>query len=126
MKFSRDNGLSERRGTATDAKAAQLAAFRAAREAALPNLEARQAERVAIAEARNQRRAEREDMKAAEQAAIKAAAEEREAAAELAARAEADARALAENSRISRVVEDEAARKAERDRRYAARKARQR
>jgi hypothetical protein len=31
----------------------------------------------------------------------------------------------AENARISRVVEDEAARKAERDRRYANRKAKQ-
>jgi len=38
--------------------------------------------------------------------------------------AEIEAQKSAENARISLVVEDEAARKAERDRRYAARKAR--
>jgi hypothetical protein len=40
------------------------------------------------------------------------------------ARAEAEEREAAEKNRIQRVIEDEAARKAERDRRYAARKAR--
>ena len=39
--------------------------------------------------------------------------------------AEATARAQAENARVSRVIEDEAARKAARDQRYANRKARQ-
>jgi hypothetical protein len=39
-------------------------------------------------------------------------------------RAEAEARQAEVNNRIARVVADEAARKAERDRRYAARKAR--
>ncbi|UES42196.1 hypothetical protein [Roseibium aggregatum] len=42
-----------------------------------------------------------------------------------AARAEIDARELADKTRIERVLQDEAARKAERDRRYANRKARQ-
>ena len=42
------------------------------------------------------------------------------------AKAEATAREQAERDRIARVVADEAERKAERDRRYAARKARQR
>ena len=42
-----------------------------------------------------------------------------------AAEAEATARAQAENARVSRVIEDEAARKAARDQRYANRKARQ-
>ena len=47
------------------------------------------------------------------------------AAAEADEKAAAEARQLEINNRISRVVADEAARKAERDRRYAARKARQ-
>ena len=49
---------------------------------------------------------------------------ERKANAE--ARAEAEAREAIARDRIARVVADEAERKAERDRRYAARKARQR
>lgn len=48
----------------------------------------------------------------------------RVAAIAAAATAEAEAREAAEKNRISRVIEDEAARKAERDRRYANRKAR--
>ena len=47
-----------------------------------------------------------------------------ERAAIAAARAEAEQREAAGKAMIARVVEDEAARKAERDRRYAARKAR--
>ena len=86
--------------------------------------EAKQAERVAIAEARDARRAERERVKLEEQTRIAAEAAEREAAIEAAARAEADERDAANKARIARVFEDEAARKAERDRRYAARKAR--
>lgn len=39
-------------------------------------------------------------------------------------RAEAEARQLEANNRVARVVADEAARKADRDRRYAARKVR--
>ncbi len=53
-----------------------------------------------------------------------AEADERKAAAEAAARAETEAREATERDRIARVLEDEAARKAERDRRYANRKAR--
>ena len=44
---------------------------------------------------------------------------------EAAAAAETEARKSAENMHLARIVEDEAARKAERDRRYVNRKARQ-
>lgn len=53
-----------------------------------------------------------------------AEASERQAAIDAAARAETEARETAEKTRIARVLEDEAVRKAERDRRYANRKAR--
>lgn len=121
----RNNELSDRRSSAADAKAALLQAYHAAKAAAEPTQLARQAERVAIAAAREERRAERERVKTEERERIRAEAEEREAAIAAAARAEIDAREAAEKNRISRVLEDEAARKAERDRRYANRKARQ-
>lgn len=121
----RNKELSDRRGTSAEAKAALLQAYRAAKEAAEPGREARQAERVAIAEARELRRSERAQVKLEEQnrAAVEEAA--RIAAIAAAAHAEAEARDVADRSRIARVLEDEAARKAERDRRYANRKARQ-
>lgn len=124
MKTVKNKDLNDRRSAANDAKAAQLQAYRAAIEAAAPDREAKQAERLAIAEAREARRAERERIKLEEQNRIAAEAAEREAAIAVAARAEADARELANKTRIARVFEDEAARKAERDRRYANRKAR--
>ncbi len=125
MRTVKNKDLSDRRTTANDAKAAQLQAYRAAIQAAEPMREAKQAERLAIAEAREARRAERERVKLEEQNRIAAETAEREAAIAAAATAEADARELATKNRISRVIEDEAARKAERDRRYANRKARQ-
>ncbi|NOV21331.1 hypothetical protein E5S70_36010, partial [Ensifer adhaerens] len=67
----------------------------------------------------------RERVKNEERERLQAEAAEREAALTAAARAEAEAREAADKNRISRVIEDEAARKAERDRRYANRKARQ-
>lgn len=133
---------SDRRSAAVNAKAALLQAYRAAQLATTPTREARQAERKLIAEAREIRQAEREKAKRDEQnriaaelaqreAAIAAAAraeteaqEEQQAAIAAAARAEAEAIAMADRNRITRVLEDEAARKAERDRRYANRKAR--
>ena len=48
---------------------------------------------------------------------------EEQSPAEAPVAAETEARKTAENARIARVVEDEAARKAERNRRYAGRKA---
>ncbi len=125
MKNNKANELHDRRSAAADAKASLLQAYRAAKEAAEPTRLAKQAERMAIATAREERRAERERLKREEQERVEAEAAERLAAAEAAARAEVEAREAADKNRIARVIEDEAARKAERDRRYANRKARQ-
>ncbi|OLP43698.1 DUF6481 family protein [Rhizobium oryziradicis] len=125
MKNVKNNELHDRRVTATDAKAAQLAAFRAVHSAVDPAREAKRAERVAIAEARDARQAERKQAKIDEKIRLEAEAVEREAALEAEANAENLARELADKNRIARVLDDEAARKAERDKRYANRKARQ-
>ena len=125
MRNIKKTELSERRSTATDAKAALLQAYRAAKEAAEPLREARQQERVQIAEAREARQVAREEAKRKEQACLEREARDREAAIAKAATAEADAREDAHDKRIARVLDDEATRKAMRDQRYAARKARQ-
>lgn len=119
------NELSDRRSTATDAKAAQLEAYRAANSAVDPAREAKRLERIAIAEAREARQAERKQAKIDEKIRLEAEAQEREAALEAEARAEIDARELADKNRIARVLDDDATRKAQRDQRYANRKARQ-
>lgn len=125
MKNARNNDLSDRRAAAAQAKSALLNAYRAAKTAADPARLERQAERIAIAAAREERRLERERVKRIEAERLTAEAAARQAAIEAAARAEIEAREAAEKNRIARVLEDEAARKAERDRRYANRKARQ-
>ena len=125
MRNLRNNEFADRRSAAADAKAILLNAYRAAKEIAEPTRLARQAERVSLVEARDARRAERERLKFEERTRLEATAAEEKAAAVAAAVAETEARENAENARIARVVGDEAARKAERDRRYAARKARQ-
>ena len=61
-----------------------------------------------------------------EQERVQAEAAQHQAAADDAATAKLEAGAKAQDDRVSRVIEDEAARRAERDRRYANRKARQR
>ena len=124
MRNIKKTELSDRLGTAAGAKAARLQAFQAARKAAEPLREAQQGERIALAEARDLRRALREQAKLEEQARLEAEKRDREAAIAAAARAEADARERAADSRIARVLEDEAQRKAKRDERYASRKAR--
>ena len=126
MKNPRDNDLSDRRAAAADAKAALLQSYLAAKAAAEPTRLARQQERMAVAAAREERRAERERLKLEEQRQAEAAAAELQAAAEAAARAEVEERERAEKDLIARVIADEAARKAARDLRYAKRKARQR
>ncbi|MBL8630169.1 MAG: hypothetical protein JNM81_11100 [Rhodospirillaceae bacterium] len=117
-------GHNERAQSAAAAKKAQLEQFRAKFGANDPNFAARQAERVATAQARAERQAERDKQKALEreEAAKRAEAEriEREIA-EAAAREEAERLAREE---ADRMVAVEAAAKAERDRRYAERKAR--
>lgn len=125
MKNARQNELADRRSAAANAKASLLKAYQAAKTAATPLQAVRQAERVSLVEAREARRAERERLKNEELVFQQAKAAEEQAAADEAATAESRARAAAEHTRIARVVEDEAARKAERDKRYANRKARQ-
>ncbi|WP_426128520.1 DUF6481 family protein [Pararhizobium sp. PWRC1-1] len=124
MRNIRNNEFSDRRSSSDDARAALLQAYRAAKEAAEPSREAKQAERAAVAEARETRRTGREQIKLDAQTRIAAETAERDAALAASARAESDARELADKNRIARVLEDDAARKAERDRRYANRKAR--
>lgn len=119
MKNLRNNDLADRRANAADAKKTLLDVFRAAK--AEPTRLARQAERVSLAEAREARRAERDRLRLEERIRLEATAAEEKATAV----AETEARATAEAARIARLVGDEAERKAERDRRYAARKARQ-
>lgn len=125
MKHARNNELSDRRAASNDAKISLLSAYRAAKTAAEPAKVARQAERKAVVAAREERRVERERLKQEERVRVETEAAERQAAAEAEALAAAEAREGAEKARIARVIEDEAARKAERDRRYANRKARQ-
>ena len=131
MRTATANDLDDRRSAAADAKAALLSAYRARMDAAEPTRLARQKERVAVAAAREKRREERDQIRA--EARARQQAEERvhaeaaahQDAANVAARAEVEARERAD-SMITRVIVDEAARKAARDRRYASRKARQR
>lgn len=128
LKHTNKNDLSDRRSAATDAKAARLQAYQSAKRAAELGSEARQMERIALAEAREARRVLREQSKLEEQTRIEAQEREQDAAAAAAAAAvtaDSDARAQAVDSRIARVIDDEATRKAERDQRYANRKARQ-
>ena len=127
MRKTKDNDLADRRSSAAAAKAALLQAYRARHEAAKPTRLAHQEERLALAAANRERQSAREDreVKEQEQELITAQAAEREASADATARAEVEARASADNP-SSRAIEPEAARKAERDRRYADRRARQR
>lgn len=126
MRHASDNGFADRRKAAAEAKQQLLKKFISAPKADDPALAAKLAERQANAAAREARRAERELLKQQENEKKLAEAAERAAAAEAEAKAEAQAREQAEHDRIARLLADEAARKAERDRRYAARKARQR
>lgn len=127
----REKDIFERRNAANEAKKALLERFKARPAADDPAVLARQAERKAILEARAIREAEKARLKqerlaaeAAEKAAREAAAEAARLEAEAKAREEAALREAEENERISRVLADEAERKAKRDARYAARKAR--
>ncbi len=109
----KDQNFNDRRSTSADAKKALLEKFRAKPAADDPEVQARLAERQKIAEARAARAAEREAAKQAEAARLAAEA------AEAKARAEREAAEAAE-----RLAAEELERKAARDARYAARKAR--
>jgi hypothetical protein len=127
----REKDIFERRNAANEAKKALLERFKAKPAADDPAVLARQAERKAILEARAIREAEKARLKqerlareAAEKAEREAAAEAARLEAEAKAREEAALREAEENDRISRLLADEAERKAKRDARYAARKSR--
>lgn len=115
MAFARHKDFNDRRDDAANARKAMLERFKARPPADDPDLLAKQAERVAIAEARSERQAEREAAKKAEA--------ERIAAEKLAAE-------IAEMERLERerARREEAqglllaAQKAARDLRYANRK----
>lgn len=130
MRTTKINDLAGRRSAAAEAKAALLRAYRATREAAEPTRVARQEELLAIAAARDARHEERDRLKSEakarqeEQARVEAEAAACQEAAAVAARARIAAREKAD-SLVAQVLKDEAARKADRDRRYANRKARQ-
>jgi Family of unknown function (DUF6481) len=109
--------LDERRELAMEAKKAMLEKFRQKANPNDPELQAKLAERKVLAEARDLRHKEREAIKAAEAARI--AAEKAEA--DRIAREAAEAKQAEELEVMLRL---EAERKAARDARYAARKAR--
>lgn len=131
MAIYREKDFHERRNAANEAKRALLDRFKARPAEDDPEVLARKAERQAILEARAIREAEKARLKqeklareAAEKAARAAAEAEARRIAEEAAAAEAKAREAEETARIALVLADEAERKAKRDARYAARKAR--
>lgn len=126
MAIFKEKGFAERRQSAVEARKALLEKFKARPSEDDPEVQARRAEREAIAQARAQREAEKQRLKKekAEREARDRA--EREAAAAAKAEAEAAQKALSEEDLVSRLLADEAERKAKRDARYAARKARQR
>jgi hypothetical protein len=122
MRNPKENDFAGRRNNAADAKAALLQSHRAAKEVGEPSRVARQEERQAVVTAREARQAERTRMKLEEQDRVLTDA----LAADVKAKAEAEAREGSQKDLNSRVVEDEADKKAERDRRYANRKAKKR
>lgn len=131
MAIYREKDVFERRNAANEAKQALLARFKARPGDDDPAVQARKAERQAILEAREKRNIEKEKLKQerlareAEERRIREAAEEAaRLEAEARAAEEAKAREAEETDRISRLLADEAERKAKRDARYAARKAR--
>jgi len=109
----------ERLSTAATAKQAVLERFRS--KSNDPDFLKKQAERLAIAQARDERAAARKAAREAQEAAERAAREAKEAA-ERAEREEREARERAEAAAWKAALEEE--KKKERDARYAARKAR--
>jgi hypothetical protein len=131
MPAFKDQTANDRLTAAANAKKAMLEKFKAKPGPEDPEFLARQAERIAIAQARDQRTAERKAAKEAEAARIAAekaaieAEKEREAA-ELAAylARKADDAAAANAEHKARALALAAEQKAARDARYARRKAR--
>lgn len=131
MAIFRDQGFADRRETANAAKKALLEKFKAKPAADDPAVIARQQERKAILEAREKREIEKARLKQ-ERLAREAEERARKAAEDEAARIKAEAEAAEqariaaaeEEERISTALALEAAQKAKRDARYAARKQR--
>jgi hypothetical protein len=119
MKNLRETDFAERRKAAAEAKKQLLDKLSPSIKADSPELQAKLAEKAAIAAAREARRIERERAKK-EEAERKLAEETARAA------AEAAERETREREEAERAIAEAAERKAERDRRYAARKNRQR
>lgn len=130
MRNAKDNDLADRRTAAAGAKAALLRGHQAAKDASEPTRLARQVERLVAATAREERHQERDRLKLEERARqkeqerIQAEAAEQQTAANVQARSRAEAQQKTDNM-IARVISDEASRKADRDQRYANRKAKQ-
>jgi hypothetical protein len=119
MAFAKRNDLTDRREDAANARKAMLERFKARPPANDPEILAKQAERAAVAEAREKRRAERD--------AIRKAEDERIAAEKLAAELAELQRKEEETRRRSEAEElFVAAQKAARDIRYANRKSKKR
>lgn len=119
MAFKGDN-FRDRATAAAEARKAQMERFKAAPKPDDPRILALAAERLAIAEAREVRNAERARLKA-EQAALEAEAARLRAIEEARLAEEARQRAIEERARQLQLAADA---KAARDARYAARKAR--
>lgn len=123
---TKTNDLADRRSAATNAKAALLQSYRSKMAAGDPARMALQEQRREIAAARDARQAERDRLKheklEQEQRLVESEAAERQAAADAAAKSE-KAHRESFDGLIALAVKDEAQRKAERDRRYANRKA---
>jgi membrane protein involved in colicin uptake len=130
MKAVKGFTYNDRLSTQAEARKAMLEKFKARPSADDPDVMARQAERIAIAEARAEREAKRKAEREAEAARIaaeKKAEQERLAAEKLAREiAEKERQEREERERAERDRNLEADRKAARDARYAARKARNR
>jgi len=127
----REKNFAERRDASVDAKRALLEKFKAKPTADDPAVVARQVERQAILEAREKREAEKARLKqerlvreAAEAEARRKAEEEARLQAEAEAAELAKLREADEAARIAELLAVEAAQKAKRDARYAARKTR--
>jgi len=127
----KEQDFSDRQKAANEAKQAMLERFKSKPAEDDPTVQARKAERQAIVEARAKReeekarlKQEREEREVAERASREAAEAEALRAAEEEAQRDAVAKAEAEKDQIARLLADEVDRKAKRDARYAARKAR--
>ncbi len=118
--------LADRLGVAAKARKAQLERVRAIAPSNDPEFAERQTARRLAADQREVRVAERKAAKLADKARKAKEQADEEIARAIALKAEEEARAAEAEEHAAREIALEAERKAERDRRYAARKARQR